>query len=132
MATTKKTADSKPFDRTLASFIKEAEKEASAVEPCVLDTEDVNGKHTRITFKSPDQISTKTYMTVFGGGLDSMQEADAVAFFLNTMLSDEDRETYLNSHPEPSILATTRVMEYVQKHYEDQVPTPGESSASSD
>lgn len=124
MATTKKIADDKPFDGSLAAFIKEAE--GSDVKPYRLDV----GKGKRITFKAPDEIGTQEFITVFGGGLGGMTDEAAIGFFLDSTLSPDDKAILLEANP--PLRVTLSIMDAVREHYEAQVPTPGESSASSD
>lgn len=124
MATSTRTADNNPIDGSLAAFLKEAK--ASDVKPYRLDV----GKGKRITFKSPDEIGTQEFVTVFGGGMDGMNDQAAVVFFLDVTLSDEDRKAFLDANPPLGV--TLSIMEAVRAHYEAQVPTPGESDASSD
>lgn len=126
MATTKKTTDNQPFDATLATFTKEAEKTGGDIKPYRLDL----GGGKRVTFKSPDEIGTQEFVTVFSGGLDSMSEEQAVAYFLDATLSAEDKETFLAANPQ--LRVTVLIMQAVQEHYEAQVPDVGESPASSD
>ena len=123
-ATKNKTSDSTPVNGSLSAFLKEAG--TSDVKPYRLDI----GKGRRITFKSPDEIGTQEYLTVFGGGLEGMADEAAVGFFLDATLSDEDRAAFLAENP--PLRVTAAIMDDVQKHYEAQVPTPGESPASSD
>ena len=124
MATTKKSADDKPFDGSLAAFIKEAKE--SDVKPYRLDV----GKGKRITFKAPDEIGTQEFITVFGGGLDGLTDEKAITFFLDSTLSPDDKAILLEANP--PLRVTMSIMDAVREHYEAQVPTPGESSASSD
>lgn len=124
MATTKKSADDKPFDGSLAAFIKEAKE--SDVKPYRLDV----GKGKRITFKAPDEIGTQEFITVFGGGLEGLTDEKAITFFLDSTLSPEDKAAFLEANPPLRI--TMSIMDAVRSHYDAQVPTPGESSASSD
>lgn len=124
MATTKNTADDKPFDGSLAAFIKEAKE--SDIKPYRLDV----GKGKRITFKAPDEIGTQEFITVFGGGLGGMSDEAAIGFFLDSTLSPDDKAILLEANP--PLRVTMSIMDAVREHYEAQVPTPGESSASSD
>lgn len=125
MATsTNRTTDSNPVDGTLSAFVKEAEK--ARTDPYRLDL----GKGKRIAFKNPDEIGTQEYLAVFGGAMDGMSDQAAVKFFFDTMLSEEDRASFLEQNP--PLAVTLMVMDAVREHYEAQVPSPGESSASSD
>ena len=123
---TTKTPDSQPFEGSLSAFLKEDAADKTKSTPYRLDV----GKGKRVTFKRPEDIGTAEFVAVFGGGTDGMSEQRATAFFLDTMLDDADREAYLAANP--SIAVTMKVIDAVHKHYEAQVPAPGESGASSD